>query len=107
MLFRSVEAIVRLMACREAEGEVVNVGSHNEISIRELAERIVEVTGSTSEIKTIPFEEVYGPRFQDMQRRHPSIAKLKRLTGFEPAKTLDDILKESVAWARSKGSHTV
>jgi UDP-glucose 4-epimerase len=98
----SVEALVRLMECPAAVGEVVNVGSHNEVSINKLAEMIIRKTGSLSIIKRIPFEEVFGPRFQDMERRYPDIEKLRRLTGFVPARTLEDVLDLTIAEFRKK-----
>ena len=98
----TVEALVRLSDCDGAYGEVVNVGSENEIAIGDPAQEIARKTESDSEIRTIPFEEVFGPRFQDMERRYPDTHKLKTLTGFIPKKTLDAILDQAIQYAREQ-----
>lgn len=100
-----VEALMKLAACPAAEGRVVNIGSHNEITIAELARRIIELTGSDSTLQFIPYEDAYGENFQDMLRRKPDISRLKELTGFVPSRSLDDILHDAIAYARDKKSH--
>ncbi len=77
-----VESLVRLVSCRAAFGELVNIGSTEEVSITTLARQIVELTGSRSQLQYIPFEQVYGNHFEDMNRRVPSVDKLKKLTGY-------------------------
>jgi UDP-glucose 4-epimerase len=73
-------------------GNVFNIGSTEEVSIAELARRIIEHTGSSSEIVTIPYEEVYGAGFEDMFRRVPDIAKIKDWTGWSPSRSLGEII---------------
>jgi UDP-glucose 4-epimerase len=75
-----------------AAGNVFNIGSTEEVSIAELARRIIEHTGSSSEIVTIPYEEVYGAGFEDMFRRVPDIAKIKDWTGWSPSRSLGEII---------------
>jgi UDP-glucose 4-epimerase len=101
----TVEAIVDLMDTPEASGEIVNIGRDEEISIRALAERVRELAGSASDITFVPYEEVYGEGFEDMQRRTPDIDKLRRLIGYEPTHTTDDILRAVIDYFRS-GSRT-
>jgi len=96
-----VEAICRLMECEEANGEVVNIGGTEEISISELAERIKSIAGSKSEIIYVPYEQVYGKDFEDMMRRVPSSEKLNSLIGFVPQTPLDTILEKTVEYFRS------
>jgi len=84
----TVEALVRLQHCPGARGEVFNVGSAEEISIRQLAELVVQTVNSSSPIEHIPYEEAYAPGFEDMLRRRPEIDKLKSKTAFWPKTTL-------------------
>jgi UDP-glucose 4-epimerase len=87
----------RLLDCQEARGQVVNVGGDQEISILALAQRIKERTGSQSPIKIIPYNEAYGPGFEDMLRRVPDLTKVKTLLDYKPSHTLDDIIDDVVA----------
>jgi len=87
-------AILGLVSSTEAEGRVFNVGSRNEISIRALAERIRELTGSTSDIVTIPYDEAYEAGFEDMQRRRPDTTRVETLLGWRPERSLDDIIAD-------------
>lgn len=89
----AVEALLRLQKSPEARGEVVNIGSSEEISILDLARRVIALTGSNSEIQFVPYAEAYTPGFEDMLRRKPSIDKLRRLTGFKPQTHLDEIIQ--------------
>ena len=92
----AVRAVRGLLDTPAAEGEIVNVGRPDEISIKQLAERVRELSGSSAEITYIPYEEVYGPGFEDMQRRTPDIAKLQSLTDFTPSYSLDEILQDVI-----------
>jgi UDP-glucose 4-epimerase len=96
-----VDAIVALAQTPEAHGQVINVGTDREVSIRELAERVVAMTGSRSEIRCMPYESVYGEGFEDMRRRVPNLAKLKRLVGKAPSRTLDEIIRDVAAHLRA------
>jgi UDP-glucose 4-epimerase len=87
-----VGALVGLMDHPGAVGEVFNVGSSEEVTIQSLAERVQALTGSTSEIIHIPYEKAYGEGFEDMPRRVPDISKVQALIGYQPRKTLDEIL---------------
>lgn len=87
-----IEALVRLQRCPVARGEVVNVGGNHEISIADLAETVRRTLGSSSSIEWVPYNEAYGPGFEEMRRRRPSIAKLERLTGFRPSIQLEEII---------------
>lgn len=89
-----VDALARLMACRTAEGEVVNVGSDHETTIQNLARLIVHRLQSSSEIVNTPYDEVYGAGFEDMRRRVPSIEKIERLIGWRPTRTLEAIIDD-------------
>lgn len=89
-----VKAMISLMEHPKAIGGVFNIGSENEISINELAKKIKKMTNSNSEIIHIPYEEVYGQGFEDMQRRTPNISKIKKLIGYNPKVSLDEIIKE-------------
>jgi UDP-glucose 4-epimerase len=88
----TVEALVRLKDTPAAMGQVFNIGSTNEISIKALAGRIIAITGSKSPIEFIPYREAYMPGFEDMLRRKPNISRLRNVTGFRPTSTLDEII---------------
>jgi UDP-glucose 4-epimerase len=93
-----VEWLMRLAASDSAVGEVFNLGNPQEISITELAKRVIAVTGSNSGIEYIPYEKAYEHGFEDMERRVPGIAKVTRHTGYAPAVTLDEALRHIHAW---------
>jgi UDP-glucose 4-epimerase len=102
--FCHVEDVVRaLMALVDhpgAVGEVFNIGSDEEVTIRGLAERVKALTGSESEIVAIPYEQAYGEGFEDMPRRVPDLGKLGRLIGYRPTRSLDQILESVIAFFR-------
>jgi UDP-glucose 4-epimerase len=75
-------------------GQVINLGNNEETTIRELAQKAIEMTGSRSEIQYIPYEEAYGEGFEDMRRRVPSLEKAKRLLGYQPTRRLEDIIND-------------
>jgi UDP-glucose 4-epimerase len=91
-----VRALLLLLEESTAEGDVFNVGSTEEITILELARMVVEMTGSSSEIRTIPYSEAYEEGFEDMRRRVPSIAKIQGAVGWTPSVGLKDIIKDVI-----------
>ncbi len=97
-----VRAVAVLAGHPGAVGEVFNVGNTEEITIRALAERVIRMAGSTSEIKMVPYDEAYGPGFEDMQRRVPSIEKLHNLIGYTPRCSLDDTLRRVIEYERER-----
>jgi len=97
-----VRALIGLLDNPGAVGRVFNVGSQEEISILGLAERIIERTASSSAIQLIPYEKAFPAGFEDMQRRVPSIDRIRSLTGWRPTRTLDDILSETIAEAAAE-----
>ncbi|MCA0271484.1 MAG: GDP-mannose 4,6-dehydratase [Proteobacteria bacterium] len=96
-----VEALVRLMQTPAARGEVFNVANDQEISIRGLAEEVIAATGSRSEIRLIPYSDVYPPGFEDMARRLPDVSKLERAIGFRPRRPLSEIIRDIIAEKRA------
>jgi UDP-glucose 4-epimerase len=91
-----VPAIQRLAHCDAALGQVVNLGSDQEMTILELAERIRNKLGSSSDIRFIPYDVAYRPGFEDMQRRVPNLEKAGHLIGFRPSRTVDDVIEDIV-----------
>jgi Nucleoside-diphosphate-sugar epimerases len=89
-----VEGLTKLLETPECFGQVINIGNDQEVTIRQLAEKTIALTGSESEIRFIPYEEAYGEGFEDMRRRVPNLAKAKRLIGYQPTRTLDDIIND-------------
>ncbi|HIG28542.1 MAG TPA: NAD-dependent epimerase/dehydratase family protein [Verrucomicrobiales bacterium] len=92
----TVESLIRLMQCPEASGQIFNIGTTEEVSIRCLAERIIELTGSKSEIQQVSYDTAYGQGFQDMRRRRPNVQKLNKYIGFQPAISLDETIRRIV-----------
>jgi len=95
-----VTALTGLMAADGAVGEVFNVGGTREITIRGLAEKIIQMADSKSSIQITPYDKAFAKDFEDMQRRVPGIEKIKRLIGFEPKTDLDTILSRVIEFAR-------
>jgi len=93
----TVEALLRLARCDRAPGGVFNIGSTEEVTILGLAKRVIELTGSTSEIELVPYQEAYDNGFEDMQRRQPVTDKLEQFTGFRPTTPLDDIIRSTAS----------
>ncbi len=89
--------LAALIECEEAYGQVINLGATEEVSITELASRIVKATSSQSSVEYVDYEHVFGAGFEDMQRRVPSIAKVKSLIGWTPKKSLDNIIDDVAA----------
>jgi UDP-glucose 4-epimerase len=96
-----VEALVRLMDCPDARGQVFNVGNDEEVTIRGLAEQVIAATGSRSRIDLVPYSAVYPEGFEDMARRVPDVSKLERVTGFRPRRPLQQIIADIVAEKRA------
>ena len=89
-----VGALTKLLETPECFGQVINIGNDEETTIKALAEAAIEMTGSSSVIRYIPYEEVYGEGFEDMQRRVPSLEKANALIGYRPTKSLSDIIND-------------
>lgn len=103
-----VRALVMLLDDQRSEGEVFNIGSTEEVSIRELAEQVIARTGSQSQIRLIPYEQAYEAGFEDMKRRVPDTTKLYKLTAWEPTFTLDEILDEIIMEAQlERNNHVI
>ncbi len=87
-----IDIIIKLADNDDADGQVINLGSNNEISIKDLAEAVKKVTGSSSEIIFEPYQKYYGASFEDVKKRVPDLEKLKRIAGSAPKTTLKEIL---------------
>jgi UDP-glucose 4-epimerase len=96
-----VGAITKLMDEPSAEGEIFNVGNNKEVTINELALKVKEMTDSNSEIEHIPYEKAYGPGFEDMQRRCPSIKKINKLIGFKPSYDLGAMIQSVIDYFKA------
>lgn len=96
----TIEAVQRLIANDRAVGEVVNIGSDEEVSIEGLAHVVKQRTNSESAITYIPYDQAYEPGFEDMMRRVPALEKLQRLAGFRPRTPLAEIVDRVVAHFR-------
>jgi UDP-glucose 4-epimerase len=99
--------VIGLLDEPKAVGDVFNVGSEEEISIAELAGRVIAATGSKSACRTIPYGEVYGDQYEDMLRRVPDTTKIRTLLGWAPVFDLDAIIERTVAYASEVGPETL
>jgi UDP-glucose 4-epimerase len=91
-----VEAVTGLMSEPTAQGDVFNVGNDKEVTINELAEKVKQMTGSSSAIEHVPYEKAYGPGFEDMRRRCPNIEKIRKLIGFQPKHDLEAMIQSVI-----------
>lgn len=98
----ATDAVFKLMDTEAAIGQVVNVGTDREVTIRQLAEMVRDAAGSQSDIVHIPYAEAYAEGFEDLERRVPDVQKLERMTGFRFSRSLEQIVDEVVADARSR-----
>lgn len=97
-----VEGLSKLLDSKQCFGQVINLGNSEEVSIKQLADKAIELTGSSSGIQFIPYEEAYGEGFEDMRRRVPSLEKAKRLIGYQPTHSLTDIINDVAAEYRKE-----
>jgi UDP-glucose 4-epimerase len=95
-----VNVLMGLMGSDKAAGQVYNIGNSEEISIEDLAERVKELSGSKSELKYIPYDEAYESGFEDMRRRCPDNSKIKKLLGYKPSLSLDELIQLTIDYHR-------
>jgi UDP-glucose 4-epimerase len=96
-----VEALMRLLRTPQAQGEIVNIGSPQEISILNLAEKVKSIVGSSSPIVKVPYDQAYPEGgFEDMRRRVPCICKISGLIGWSPITSIDDMIARTIGPAR-------
>jgi UDP-glucose 4-epimerase len=97
----TIRALAGLMDARELSGEIFNIGSTERVTISELAQRVLELTGSSSELFPVPYDEVYGQGIEDMLHRQPAIEKVTGAIGWQPTRLLDEILQDVVEHTRA------
>lgn len=95
-----VEALTKMMNTPAARGEVINIGTADEVTIAELASRVKHNLKSSSTIQFVPYDEAYSDGFEDMARRVPSLEKAQKLLGYAPRRTLDDCIADTAAVLR-------
>jgi UDP-glucose 4-epimerase len=97
-----VNAVCQLSINPNAVGKVFNIGNTEEVTITELAKKVIELTGSSSQIEYIPYDIAYGPGFEDMHRRVPSLERIQQLIGYQPEYALIDTLNRVIEYERSQ-----
>ena len=97
-----VRALIALVAEPRAIGQVINVGTSEEVTIKDLAERVRTLTGSNSLIKLVPYDQAYESGFEDMPRRLPDLTKIQAMIGYLPRYSLDDILVDVIEYFRGQ-----
>lgn len=98
----AVSSLVKFSQTDKAVGEVINLGSDNEITIASLAKKVKEAADSKSEIRYVPYNEAYEEGFEDMRRRVPDLKKIKKIIGFKLKYSLDDILKDVIEYYKGR-----
>jgi UDP-glucose 4-epimerase len=98
----AVEAVVRIAFADNTIGKVINIGNDFEISINNLAKKVIAETNSKSEIVYVPYEEAYGDGFEDMERRVPNIELIKSLVGWEPQRNLSSMISDIADFLQNK-----
>ncbi len=96
----TVEGLMAIVAAPEAVGRPYNIGGDVEITIRDLAQRVIDLAGSRSAVRLVSYEEAYEPGFEDMQRRVPDTTRIRELTGWRPHRSLDEIIRDVIAEER-------
>jgi UDP-glucose 4-epimerase len=99
-----VDALVKLIDCPGADGEVINIGSTESITIEGLADKVIQMTRSRSEKKFLSYQEAYGRPFDDMQARLPDLGKIERLIGYKPTFDLTATLRQVIDYERAAAS---
>src|SRR5262245_30854986 len=102
----AVPAVAKLLRRPECAGAIYNVGSDRTISILDLARLVTRLTGSSSEIRLVPYERVYGTGFEDTRERKPDLARLRRAIGFRPRWSLEDTIRDLAVWMRDEAAST-
>ena len=93
-VYDAVEAVIRIAFSPDTIGKVINIGNDFEISINNLAKRVISETGSKSEVVYVPYEEAYGAGFEDMERRVPNLELIKQLVGWKPERDLSAMISD-------------
>ncbi|MCK4905557.1 GDP-mannose 4,6-dehydratase [bacterium] len=98
----TVNGLISLMENENTNGEIFNLGSPHPVNISQLAEMVKQFTQSKSQIKYIPYRQVYGDDFEDLKYRVPDISKISKTIGFKPTKSLEDIVKDVIEYYKKK-----
>lgn len=93
-VYDAVDAVVKIAFSKNTIGKVINIGNDFEISINDLAKRVISQTGSKSSVVYVPYEEAYGDGFEDMERRVPNIELINNLVGWKPERDLSTIISD-------------
>jgi len=104
MVHDTVRAVLGLLGCDEAWGHPFNIGSEDEVTILELAERVKTRLDSSSSIETVSYTEAYGAGFEDMERRQPDTTRIRELIGWRAEHTLDEIIDATAAHMRASAT---
>jgi len=97
-----VDAVIKIMEHPKSAGEVYNLGSSEEVSINDLAKKVIAITGSKSKLVHVPYKKAYGEGYEDMMRRCPDTSKARRLVGFKPTVSLEELIKMIVTYEKGR-----
>ncbi len=102
-----VPALMTLMDREDIRGEVYNIGNNEPVTMEELARRVILRAGSASTIRYVPYDQAYGPGYEDMRHREPCLEKIKAAIGYKPSTSLDEILDKVIADTRCRLQHDI
>ncbi len=97
-----VGAVIKLVDTQASYGRVFNIGNEHELTIHELAEKVIRLAGSSSTIQKIPYSEAYGAGFEDMRRRVPDLSRIREAIGYRPRVGIDEIIERVIAFERTQ-----
>ena len=97
----AVKAVIKIFFDDSALGHAFNIGGEEEISMKELAERVISLTNSSSEIDYLPYSKAYPAGFEETMRRVPDTSKIRSMTGWKPEFSLDEIIKDIEKFIRT------
>ena len=102
----AVPAFLRLMDCKRAFGQVINVGSDDIVSIQALADLVRRLVNPNAHVSFVSYEEAYGSGFEDLGSRQPDLSRIRALIGFTPTHSLEDIIRDVAAYVRDPAATT-
>lgn len=97
-----VRSVIGLMEQKSLTHRLYNIGSDESVTIRELAQKVIDLVNPELKIRYVPYQEAYGKNFEDIRRRVPDVSRLEKTLGFKPKMTLDEILKDIIRWKKAE-----
>ena len=97
-----VQVLPRLLSCPDAYGKVMNIGSDRSLSIEQLAEMVINVLGSESQIERVEYSDAYPAGFEDLRHRKPDLTRIRSLVKFDPSRSMEETIRDMSTYAREQ-----